>query len=358
MATLFQPTQEVKREGKMQIRKLLNNRSLESSPGEGRRLVSDIRVSVEYSHGLCAVKDGFVKSIPTSVKKKDLEIRLEPQVQDYVEVRNQQNTVQLLEVLSEERYSSKAMRGSGNSDNVERRDKPGLTHISYHEIDEEDKPPVVSQMYRYDRVKQTILNYHVEKILKERTMIPIQSPYASPVALCRKNNGLPQNNPEAYRFAVDYRKLNAITKGAEDIRRGQGGDNESASFKLPDFKKPFELFTDASSIGVGAVLNQEQRPVVLASRTLSSAEKKYSVTKRVCLALVWALNKFRTYLGSLPIKVITDHAALTRLTHDKNLSSRMIRWVLKLGEFNIEWEHRLELKMRWLTFYRGTRLKV
>ncbi|GFT93641.1 uncharacterized protein TNCV_2755051 [Trichonephila clavipes] len=223
-------------------------------------------------------------------------IRLEPQVQDYVEVRNQQNTVQLLEVLSEERYSSKAMRGSGNSDNVERRgwnerrmsnvddsrrnwrnsevlrkpsngkndyrgnyengrqvnqwfdsrnrfqkedrrfkdrgyqfinggqnadfsrgdrrnrDKPGLTHISYHEIDEEDKPPVVSQMYRYDRVKQTILNYHVEKILKERTMIPIQSPYASPVALCRKNNGLPQNNPEAYRFAVDYRKLNAITK--------------------------------------------------------------------------------------------------------------------------------------------------
>ncbi|GFW59167.1 retrovirus-related Pol polyprotein from transposon opus [Trichonephila clavipes] len=49
-------------------------------------------------------------------------------------------------------------------------------------------------------------------MLKEGTIIPIQSPYTSPVVLCRKNIGLPPNNPEAYRFAVDYRKLNAITK--------------------------------------------------------------------------------------------------------------------------------------------------
>ncbi|GFX71021.1 transposon Tf2-6 polyprotein [Trichonephila clavipes] len=110
--------------------------------------------------------------------------------------------------------------------------------------------------------------------------------------------------------------------------------------KFPDFKKPFELFTDASSIGVGAVLNQEQRPVVFAFRTLSAAERNYTVTERECLAVVWALNKFRTYLGSLPIKVITHHAALTHLTTGKNLSNRMIRWALKLAEFSIEWEHR------------------
>ncbi|GFV62201.1 retrovirus-related Pol polyprotein from transposon 17.6 [Trichonephila clavipes] len=115
--------------------------------------------------------------------------------------------------------------------------------------------------------------------------------------------------------------------------------------QLPDFKNnsfsiSFELFTDASSIGVGAVLNQEQRPVIFASRTLSGAERNYTVTERKCLAVVWALSKFRTYLGSLPIKVITDHAALTRLTRRKNLSNRMIRWALKLSEFNIEWEHR------------------
>ncbi|GFV15300.1 retrovirus-related Pol polyprotein from transposon opus [Trichonephila clavipes] len=110
--------------------------------------------------------------------------------------------------------------------------------------------------------------------------------------------------------------------------------------KFLDFKEPFELFTHARSIGVGAVLNEEQRSVVFASRTLSAAERNYTVTERECLAVVWALNKFRTYLGSLPIKVITDHAALTHLTNGKNLSNRMIRWALKLAEFYIKWEHR------------------
>ncbi|GFU27366.1 hypothetical protein TNCV_3906081 [Trichonephila clavipes] len=57
-----------------------------------------------------------------------------------------------------------------------------------------------------------ILDYLVDKMLKEGTTIPIQSPYTSPVVLCRKNNVLPLDNPEAYRFTVDYRKLNAITR--------------------------------------------------------------------------------------------------------------------------------------------------
>ncbi|GFY23498.1 retrovirus-related Pol polyprotein from transposon opus [Trichonephila clavipes] len=104
-------------------------------------------------------------------------------------------------------------------------------------------------------------------------------------------------------------------------------------------EEQFNFFTDASGVGIGAVLNQSHRPIAFASRTLNKVERNYTVTERECLAVIWALNEFKTYFGSLPVKVITDHAALSKLTNGKNLSSRMIRWALKLSEFNIEWEH-------------------
>ncbi|GFV13158.1 uncharacterized protein TNCV_4070981 [Trichonephila clavipes] len=100
----------------------------------------------------------------------------------------------------------------GGSRNSAFRDHPGLTHVFYHEIDTGDKGPVVSRPYRYDNVKQGIIDYHIEKMLQEGAIHPIQSPYASPVVLTCKNNGLPPDSPEVYRFAIDYRKLNAITK--------------------------------------------------------------------------------------------------------------------------------------------------
>ncbi|GFX65869.1 retrovirus-related Pol polyprotein from transposon 297 [Trichonephila clavipes] len=115
---------------------------------------------------------------------------------------------------------------------------------------------------------------------------------------------------------------------------------EAPVLQLPNFTEQFNLFTDASGVGIGAVLNQKHRPIAFASRALNKADRNYTVTERECLAVIWALNKFKTYFGSLPVKVITDHAALTKITNGKNLSSRMIRWALKLSEFNIEWEHR------------------
>ncbi|GFW66701.1 hypothetical protein TNCV_1371341 [Trichonephila clavipes] len=69
-------------------------------------------------------------------------------------------------------------------------DKPGLTHVLYHEIDTGDQEPVVSRSYRYDRVKQGIIDYQIQKRLKEGKIRPLQSPYTSPVVLTRKNNDL------------------------------------------------------------------------------------------------------------------------------------------------------------------------
>ncbi|GFV04809.1 retrovirus-related Pol polyprotein from transposon 297 [Trichonephila clavipes] len=115
------------------------------------------------------------------------------------------------EVVNLIRFNNHGGR-QGGSRNGAFRDKPGLTPVLYHEIDTGDQGPVVSRPYLYDRVKQGIIDYHIQKMLKEGTIRPIQSPYVSPVVLTRKNNDLPPDSPEAYRFAIDYRKLNAITK--------------------------------------------------------------------------------------------------------------------------------------------------
>ncbi|GFU02451.1 retrovirus-related Pol polyprotein from transposon 297 [Trichonephila clavipes] len=88
----------------------------------------------------------------------------------------------------------------------------GLPIFLYHEIDTDDNPPVASRPYRYDKVKQKMVDYYVNKMLEEGKIITIQSSYASLIVLCRKSNGLPPESPDAYRFVIDYRKLNVIVK--------------------------------------------------------------------------------------------------------------------------------------------------
>ncbi|GFS73933.1 retrovirus-related Pol polyprotein from transposon 17.6 [Trichonephila clavipes] len=143
-----------------------------------------------------------------------------------------------------------------------------------------------------------------------------------------------------YRLKKKGAKFNWSTEAQDSFYKIKRALTVAPVLKLPNFTEQFNLFTNASGVGIGAVLNQNHRPIAFASRTLNKAERNYTVTERECLAVIWALNKFKTYFGSLPVKVITDHAALTKLTNGKNLSSRMFRWALKLSEFNIEWEHR------------------
>ncbi|GFW10247.1 uncharacterized protein TNCV_1849641 [Trichonephila clavipes] len=64
--------------------------------------------------------------------------------------------------------------------------------------------------------------------------------------------------------------------------------------QLPNFSEQFNLFTDASGVGIGAVLQQNKKPIAFASQTLNKAERHYTVTERECLAVIWALNKFKT----------------------------------------------------------------
>ena len=110
--------------------------------------------------------------------------------------------------------------------------------------------------------------------------------------------------------------------------------------KSPDWNLPFELMCDASDYAVGAVLGQrvDKMPHVIyyASKTLNDAQLNYSTTEKELLAVVFALDKFRSYLIGSKIIVYTDHAALRYLFSKKDSKARLIRWILLLQEFDLE----------------------
>jgi hypothetical protein len=108
----------------------------------------------------------------------------------------------------------------------------------------------------------------------------------------------------------------------------------------PIWGEPFEIMCDASDYAVGVVLGQriEKLPHVIyyASRTLNNAQLNYSTTEKELLAVVFALDKFRSYLLGSKIIIYSDHAALKYLFSKKDAKSRLIHWILLLQEFDIE----------------------
>ena len=110
--------------------------------------------------------------------------------------------------------------------------------------------------------------------------------------------------------------------------------------KAPDWSLPFEIMCDASNYAVGAVLGQKvdkrSHVIYYASRTLNSAQVNYTTTEKELLAIVFALDKFRSYLLGYKVIVYTDHAALRHLLAKKESKPRLIRWILLLQEFDLE----------------------
>ncbi len=82
--------------------------------------------------------------------------------------------------------------------------------------------------------------------------------------------------------------------------------------KLQPFSRnsPIRLITDASHRGLGAVLEQEGRPVICASRRRSTAEQGYAQTMLEALAVIWAVKRPHKYLFNSEFRLVTDHEAL------------------------------------------------
>ncbi|XP_078000810.1 uncharacterized protein LOC144453400 [Glandiceps talaboti] len=151
-------------------------------------------------------------------------------------------------------------------------------------------------------------------------------------------------------FAAIAVPLTDLTRKGQP-KRVNWGESQERAFKLlkeilsrepvlrlPDFEKTFILRTDASDVGLGAVLMQEfddgKFPLAYASRKLHPREKSYSVIERECLAIIWAMQKLQQYLYGREFILETDHQPLIYLKRAKVANSRLMRWALYLQSFN------------------------
>ncbi|KAK1685007.1 hypothetical protein QYE76_045855 [Lolium multiflorum] len=107
----------------------------------------------------------------------------------------------------------------------------------------------------------------------------------------------------------------------------------------PDWNLPFEIMCDASDFAVGAVLGQrvdkKLNVIHYASKTLDAAQRNYATTEKELLAVVFACDKFRSYIVDSKVTIHTDHAAIRYLMQKKDAKPRLIRWVLLLQEFDL-----------------------
>lgn len=165
------------------------------------------------------------------------------------------------------------------------------------------------------------------------------------------------------RFVRDYAKL---AKPLTSLLRGEEGrvsKNKSAGIRInldseaitafdkikstlvsrdimlayPNFDRDFDLTTDASNFAIGAVLSQDDRPIMFISRTLNKTEENYATNEKEMLAIIWALNSLRNFLyGTAKVNIYTDHQPLTYALSNRNNNSKMKRWKAILEEYNYE----------------------
>ena len=96
---------------------------------------------------------------------------------------------------------------------------------------------------------------------------------------------------------------------------------------------------DANDYVIGVVLGQRKgkifHVIYYASKVLNDAQVNYATTEKEMLTIVYALEKFRSYLVGSKVIIYTDHAAIKYLLNMADSKPRLIRWVLLLQEFDL-----------------------
>ncbi|XP_022004335.1 uncharacterized protein LOC110901879 [Helianthus annuus] len=200
---------------------------------------------------------------------------------------------------------------------------------------------------------QDVVKKEVIKLLDAGLIYPISdSVWVSPVQVVPmkgditvvpndRNKLILTRTVTGWRVCIDYRKLNDATdecmKAFKQLKQRL---IEAPILVAPDWALPFEIMCDASDYAIGVVLGQPREkhfhPIYYANKTLHDAQENYTTTEKELLAVVYAFDKFRSYLVLSKTIVYTDHAAIKYLFSKQDTEPCLIRWILLLQEFDIE----------------------
>ncbi|KAK3108827.1 hypothetical protein FSP39_016677 [Pinctada imbricata] len=152
-------------------------------------------------------------------------------------------------------------------------------------------------------------------------------------------------------YATICEPLRRLTR--KDIEWNWGPQQESAFNELKEklssetvirYYNPRDEITihvDASPVGLGAIMSQNEQTVAYASRSLSDVESRYSQTEREALAIVWACEHFDIFIRGAPnVDIITDHKPLERIWSKARPPLRIERWGLRLQPYKITIKYR------------------
>nr|GEW14120.1 reverse transcriptase domain-containing protein [Tanacetum cinerariifolium] len=146
-----------------------------------------------------------------------------------------------------------------------------------------------------------------------------------------------KTNDPSFREKFSVHLFNRMYSSVYNLK---GKIDRSSDSRCSELDQPFELMCDASDYAVGAVLGQRVekhfRPNHYTSKTMTQAETNYTTTEKEMLVVVYAFEKFRSYLIMNKSIVYTDHSALKYLFAKKDAKARLLRWILLFQEFDFK----------------------
>ena len=104
----------------------------------------------------------------------------------------------------------------------------------------------------------------------------------------------------------------------------------------PDSTKPFDVYCDASGMGLGCVLMQDNRVIAYASRAFRNHEKNYPTHDLELAAVIHALKLWRHHLMGTHYNIYTDHKSLKYIFTQADLNMRQRRWLELIKDYDLE----------------------